>query len=436
MGQLTAFNALPYGSAIGNIPDPQPRSTNLLLDTHFPETVAAGGLWTENGVNILETFQYQWDAGFVPVYITGDWTDINAYASNSSVVAAAATIYTVQGEFTVDSEVAILDENASRSVRFLIRWTGGVAREDYIDFNPSSGLVTATSAGVDSAQITPFSALISNDEFPPLTNGVYIRILKVSFTTIATPALTTAGEFRIYPQRLTPFEDDADVLAGGFQVKAFPVPTAFQPTNRVKTFANILGQIPRQNANIAYAVELLTASQEYEAVADNGKVWRTTTAGITITLGNGIDGNVQPGENITIVNDSAGNITITAANSMSLIYPGVLSPAVNNSMTLGTGNRITFFVADGQARWEALSAASVSSVTSNANGETPTGAIDGANVTYTLAAAPSPALSLQLFLNRVLMVQGTDYTLAGNTITYTGAGAPQVGDVHRAWYSF
>lgn len=64
----------------------------------------------------------------------------------------------------------------------------------------------------------------------------------------------------------------------------------------------------------------------------------------------------------------------------------------------------------------------------------PVGAINGINTIYTLANAPNPAASLQLFLNRVLVEAGTDFTLAGLTITYTLA--PQVGDIHYAYYFF
>ena len=59
--------------------------------------------------------------------------------------------------------------------------------------------------------------------------------------------------------------------------------------------------------------------------------------------------------------------------------------------------------------------------------ETPAGTVNGSNVTFTLANAPSPAASLQLFQDGVLQIQGTDYTLSGNTITFTngpGSGSP------------
>lgn len=74
-------------------------------------------------------------------------------------------------------------------------------------------------------------------------------------------------------------------------------------------------------------------------------------------------------------------------------------------------------------------------VPSFADGETPTGAVDGVNTTYTLAHAPSPAASLDLFQNGVSQVPGgTDFTLAGSTITM--AVAPLTGDVLLAFYRY
>jgi len=65
--------------------------------------------------------------------------------------------------------------------------------------------------------------------------------------------------------------------------------------------------------------------------------------------------------------------------------------------------------------------------------ETPTGAINSSNVTYTLAAAPNPAASLDLYLNGVRQTGGgVDYTLSGLTITYVTA--PSTGDAHVASY--
>jgi hypothetical protein len=67
------------------------------------------------------------------------------------------------------------------------------------------------------------------------------------------------------------------------------------------------------------------------------------------------------------------------------------------------------------------------------NGEIPSGLINGSNTIFTLSAAPSPASSLQLFLNGVLQIQGIDYTLLGQSITFTNP--PVSGATLRAWYT-
>ncbi|HZT31859.1 MAG TPA: hypothetical protein VFA33_18365 [Bryobacteraceae bacterium] len=69
-----------------------------------------------------------------------------------------------------------------------------------------------------------------------------------------------------------------------------------------------------------------------------------------------------------------------------------------------------------------------------ADAETPGGVVDGANSTFTLAAAPDPAASLALFRNGILQKAGQDYTLASNTVQFVAAGIPQPGDTLLASY--
>lgn len=69
--------------------------------------------------------------------------------------------------------------------------------------------------------------------------------------------------------------------------------------------------------------------------------------------------------------------------------------------------------------------------------EVPGGTVNGANATFTLAAAPSPAASLLLHRNGLLQTAGIDYTLAGNTITFLAGAIPQstpTPDGLIAWY--
>ena len=68
------------------------------------------------------------------------------------------------------------------------------------------------------------------------------------------------------------------------------------------------------------------------------------------------------------------------------------------------------------------------------DGETPTGAINAVNTTFTLNFSPSPTVSLMLSRNGLLMKQGTDYSLTGAVITFFPGAVPQTGDVLLASY--
>lgn len=71
-----------------------------------------------------------------------------------------------------------------------------------------------------------------------------------------------------------------------------------------------------------------------------------------------------------------------------------------------------------------------------ADGETPSGAVNGSNTTFTLAHTPTPATSLALYRNGLFMTQGVDYDLNGSTVTFVAAAVPQSGDVLTASYRY
>ena len=65
--------------------------------------------------------------------------------------------------------------------------------------------------------------------------------------------------------------------------------------------------------------------------------------------------------------------------------------------------------------------------------ETPSGAVNGSNTTFTLAATPSPAGSLNFYINgQMQSASGEDYTLTNNSISVNIS--PEAGDVLRAFY--
>jgi hypothetical protein len=71
-----------------------------------------------------------------------------------------------------------------------------------------------------------------------------------------------------------------------------------------------------------------------------------------------------------------------------------------------------------------------------ADAETPAGTVNGSNATFTLASAPSPAGSLELYRNGLFQRQGVDYQISTNTITFFLASVPKLGDLLVANYRF
>ncbi len=70
------------------------------------------------------------------------------------------------------------------------------------------------------------------------------------------------------------------------------------------------------------------------------------------------------------------------------------------------------------------------------DGETPSGTLNGTNAAFTLQYAPSPAGSLDLYRNGLLMSQGLDYILTGNMIEFFLLSTPQPGDIVVASYRY
>ena len=66
--------------------------------------------------------------------------------------------------------------------------------------------------------------------------------------------------------------------------------------------------------------------------------------------------------------------------------------------------------------------------------ETPSGAIDGANVKFSVTSIPSPPSSLSLYRNGILQKLSGDYTLTGSTIQFINSVVPGVGDILLANY--
>lgn len=80
---------------------------------------------------------------------------------------------------------------------------------------------------------------------------------------------------------------------------------------------------------------------------------------------------------------------------------------------------------------------SLASGTTNAvfqDAETPGGAVNGSNASFTLANTPGVPASLKLFKNGMLQASGIDYTLSGTNVTFTSNSKPKTGDILLAYY--
>ena len=66
--------------------------------------------------------------------------------------------------------------------------------------------------------------------------------------------------------------------------------------------------------------------------------------------------------------------------------------------------------------------------------DNPIGTVDGKNTQFVLWCVPNPPLSLRLYVNGLLNLAGTDYTLDGRQITFMQP--PPAGTLLTAWYRY
>jgi hypothetical protein len=215
------------------------------------------------------------------------------------------------------------------------------------------------------------------------------------------------------PTRATDADSSAEVTAGMFVFVE-------EGTTNADT-----GWVMTNNGTITLNTTALTFTQF------SGAGSFTDGAGLLRT-GNTLDVNVD-GSTIEISTDAlqvkdAGityaKIQNTSAASV-LIGRGSASAGTPQEITVGTGLTMT---------GTTLSASSSGLTASNfVTRETPTGSVNGANTTFTLANTPIAGTE-EVFLNGILQEPGSgnDYTISGATITYLTA--PVTGDKIRVNY--
>lgn len=145
------------------------------------------------------------------------------------------------------------------------------------------------------------------------------------------------------------------------------------------------------------------------------------------TPGGAMDGS---NANFTLAN------TPNPASSLALFRNGLLL-AQGLDYTL-SGNAISFQTADIPQPGDIVQASYRVSVSLAGVGfvdqETPAGTMDGLNASFKLSQTPSPAASLAVYLNGLLLAAGVDYTAAGTTLTFGTGLQPQPGDMLRCSY--
>jgi hypothetical protein len=180
--------------------------------------------------------------------------------------------------------------------------------------------------------------------------------------------------------------------------------------NLVNQVKGILGIANGGTGQSALTAGLLRSSGTVVGTAElSGDATTSTSNAVTVIKVNGTTVGVNSAADQTVVT------TASATGSWATLPNGVVSYSTSTHL-FSLASVITGTIADN---------------------ETPTGTIDGMNDTFTLAHAPSPAASLNLFKNGQLMIAGgADFTLTTLTIVYVAGAIPESGAAHRASYRY
>ena len=141
--------------------------------------------------------------------------------------------------------------------------------------------------------------------------------------------------------------------------------------------------------------------------------------------------------NSVSINDVTG---LSAALALRPIIGSGFAPSrsavidTTGALEAAVGNASDCLHVDGTSAPCATGGSTVSSGTVFVDAEVSAGSLNGVNGSFQLGNTPSPASSLSLYRNGLLMKPGTDFTLNGNQVVFASNALPQAGDIMVASY--
>jgi hypothetical protein len=252
---------------------------------------------------------------------------------------------------------------------------------------------------------------------PPSTSPLKIRDVRVGTGEVVTPL----------PLRAQVEIADVNGLAAELNVR--PTRGAGYTFARAAVIS-ASGQLDAASGNLADCVRVDGSSGPCGATSTQGATGSIAFADAETPLG-AVDGvNLQ----FTVANVPQPAASLALYRNGILMKPGA-------DFVLG-GNAITFSVDSIPQTGDLLTAnyrygSSTAAPAANfVDAESPSGAVDGSNASYTLGKTPTPVVSLQLYRNGILMRQGVDYDVSGSTVVFRSGAVPQAGDLLQASYRY
>jgi hypothetical protein len=177
-------------------------------------------------------------------------------------------------------------------------------------------------------------------------------------------------------------------------------------------------------------------------VSGSGNSGSGSGSGITLPIA--IDDVTDLSSDLDGINTSLTNLsstingvssTVTALSSTVSANSGSISTLNGSVGTLTTNlTNVTNSVSGLTNTVNTLSASVANNFSVFIDAEKPAGTPNGTITAFTLANAPSPTGSLELFRNGVLQTPGVDYTVSGSSVTFLSGSIPQTSDVLQAYY--